>query len=235
MNNMTLAYESGEELDQKRLFRGNFNNRLREDVQPNVGRIQQVGTESYCSAYSSQQPDYIGFSRGRWCALSASPAWITGPSGNWDMHLVGASSGDADYRELFLGTIIFFRSRIHSEPAAHSDPASFWAIAGNTRRMENFVQRAERLSKAGNIDAALDIIYDNVDSLLSEGKLTTLDSLLKSAEVNALSTDLLLGLLTSTLPAKTKLLSRKDLFQAVEGELRKRKEWEDGILTGLEG
>jgi len=57
---------------------------------------------------------------------------------------------------------------------------------------------------------------------------------LRQVDVRIFSTDLLLGILTATLPAKSKLPSRTPFFGKVEAIIKRRGEWEKGLLTGLE-
>ena len=86
----------------------------------------------------------------------------------------------------------------------------------------------------GQTDAALDLIYDSVDELMKNGAYPRLDAVLKGMQVPNLSVDVLLGVLTATLPAKNRLTSRPSLFLAVEKTLRDRDQYEEGLLTGLE-
>ena len=44
----------------------------------------------------------------------------------------------------------------------------------------------------------------------------------------------LLALLTSTLPARSRLPYRPTFFSMVEKHLKSTNQWEDGLLTGLE-
>jgi hypothetical protein len=97
-----------------------------------------------------------------------------------------------------------------------------------------FVEQANRLVKIGQIDAALDLIYDRIDTFLINHKFGDVDSILKHVNAEQFSVDILLGLLTSTLPARTQLPARGAFFEKVEREITKRGEWEEGLLTGLE-
>jgi hypothetical protein len=103
-----------------------------------------------------------------------------------------------------------------------------------TSAPSDFLKRANALDRRKHTDAALDIIYDNIDIMLRDRKYETVDFILKSVNPSEFSVDVLLGLLTATLPARTKLPSRSEFFGKVEGEIRNRKEWEEGLLTGLE-
>jgi hypothetical protein len=98
----------------------------------------------------------------------------------------------------------------------------------------SFLEQAKRLAQRGQIDSALDIIYDQVDELLLAGEFHQVDDLLASATPEQLSIDLLLALLTSTLPAKSKLSNRSAFFRRVEDALQSRGELRDGLLIGLD-
>jgi hypothetical protein len=80
----------------------------------------------------------------------------------------------------------------------------------------------------------MDLIYDRIDELMRRDQLPALDALLQSAPADELTVDVLLALLTATLPVKKRLTSRPELFHRTESVLRERGEYEDGLLTGLE-
>jgi hypothetical protein len=102
-------------------------------------------------------------------------------------------------------------------------------------RCETFLQRSNRLSQSGNTDAGLDIVYDAVDELLRNGEFDELNQHLAALAVAKYSTDILIGLLTATLPARRRLSARPSLLTAVEATIRERGEYGEGILTGLDG
>ena len=90
------------------------------------------------------------------------------------------------------------------------------------------------LANDDHIDAALDVLYDRVDASLKKKQFQKIDDVLSEVDVNTLSVDILLGLLTATYPAKSKLPSRVAFFSAAEAAIKARGEWEDGLLAGLE-
>jgi hypothetical protein len=77
-------------------------------------------------------------------------------------------------------------------------------------------------------------LYDRIDHHLREARFSDVDSLLAHTDIASLSTSVIVGLLTATLPAKSRLPSRANLFKAAEALIKKRGEWEDDLLTGLE-
>jgi len=99
---------------------------------------------------------------------------------------------------------------------------------------ETFILRAQRLDSQRRTDAALDLIYDSIDGMMRKGEFSRLNLLLPQLNVNDLSADILLGLLTATLPARSRLSCRKEFYCDAEASLRDRDELEDGLLTGLE-
>lgn len=99
---------------------------------------------------------------------------------------------------------------------------------------ESFIDRAIRLEARGKTSAALDLIYDQVDERLIQGAFSEVDNVLAKAETSRLSSNLLVGLLTITLPARGKLVHRAEFLDRVQRELNRRGELEDGLLIGLD-
>jgi hypothetical protein len=97
----------------------------------------------------------------------------------------------------------------------------------------DLVARARRLDEKGQTDAALDLVYDAIDEKLRNGEFQDVDSMLAALHVADLSCDLLLGVLTATLPAKSRLPSRRAVLSETESVLKRRGEYEEGLLTGL--
>jgi len=120
-----------------------------------------------------------------------------------------------------------FADEIHRE----SSPGK---VSSRVTQCEPFVRRAQRLDEHGRTDAALDLIYDSIDQMLRNGQFSDLDTLLVRLPTNTLSADMLLGVLTATLPARSRLSNRMEFFHNVEASLKERGEFEDGLLTGLE-
>jgi hypothetical protein len=99
---------------------------------------------------------------------------------------------------------------------------------------EKFMERVMRLEEKGNIDTALDLLYDKIDAKLKAGQLGEIDMFLQKLNVAILSLDLLLGILTASLPARYKLPPRGVFYKKVEEVLKQRNEWEENLLSGLE-
>jgi hypothetical protein len=102
-----------------------------------------------------------------------------------------------------------------------------------SRFPSDLVPRAQALEESGHNDLALDIIYDEIDDLLRARRFALCASILDEVEPSRSSVDILLALLTATLPAKSELPTRDSFFRRVEHELRRRGEYDIGLLAGL--
>lgn len=107
------------------------------------------------------------------------------------------------------------------------------SAACSVGHQSNIIDHAKRLESYGHIERALDIIYDYVDDLARQARFDECDLVLASAEPELLSTDLLLAMLTATLPWKSRLRRRHHFFQSVQATLSARGESEEGVLAGL--
>jgi hypothetical protein len=141
-------------------------------------------------------------------------------------------------------------ARIRREAARESFPRDFKArfirakvskgyavksrFAQDVRTDQNVVLRANRLDKAGHTNAALDLLYDSIDETMRKGQFEQIDSILTQLPVPELSVNVLLGILTATLPAKRHLRSREKLYRDIRVTLKNRPGFEEGLLTGLE-
>lgn len=80
----------------------------------------------------------------------------------------------------------------------------------------------------------LDEIYSWADELMRAGRFQYLDAAIAAFHPEEMTTNNLLGVLTATLPAKSKLPARKAFYHDVERILTARGEMEPGLLAGLE-
>jgi len=96
-----------------------------------------------------------------------------------------------------------------------------------------FLANAVALERAGNLRDSLAIVYYRIDEMMKFGMIELLEEELSSVPTEEIGTDLLLGLLTATLPVKSQLPSRPALFKATKRLLKSRGHYEPGILDGL--
>ena len=83
-------------------------------------------------------------------------------------------------------------------------------------------------------DRILDKIYDNFDTLMRNGEFKEIDRILDRIQPEDYSSTLLIGYLTITGAAKSKLESRPALFDRIKKHLDDMGRNEPGLLDGLE-
>lgn len=107
-------------------------------------------------------------------------------------------------------------------------------VESTPHQPDTFFDRVRRLDAKGRADAALDLLYDKIDAMMWGGDFLEIDSMISGVTVSDCSLDILLGVLTATLPARSKLPSRAKFFRDVDEILKQRGKYENGLLTGLE-
>lgn len=98
----------------------------------------------------------------------------------------------------------------------------------------SFIERAQALDDREHFDTSLDLIYDSFDDLFRQEKWHKANRVLEEVDVSVLSVDIMLGILTATLPAARRLEYRGHLFGEIQASLAVRRELDDTILLGLE-
>lgn len=85
-------------------------------------------------------------------------------------------------------------------------------------------------------DQAMDKLFDLIDAQMKAAEFPKLSAMcgVVAERAGQLPSELLLGLLTATLPARSQLPDRTRLFQATRTRLDELDELEDGLLDGLE-
>ncbi len=125
-------------------------------------------------------------------------------------HAIGSAwAGDANDRfDRFVGAsdghvrIIFVTAVRDAFVQASSIP---WVGPDAGRRRTGLIARAQRLEARGHIDQAIDLIYDHFDGLARMQNFRACEQLLDETDANELSTDLIVSVLTATLPWKSRL------------------------------
>ena len=117
----------------------------------------------------------------------------------------------------------------HSEGLAGAMSTGFGSGASHA----GLVERARTLERFGDSATALDLVYDCIDDLLYSDRFSLVACCLLEVEVGTCSVDILLALLTSTLPAKQRIGTRAEFIRRVETELLRRGEDVVQLLAGL--
>lgn len=82
-------------------------------------------------------------------------------------------------------------------------------------------------------DGELDAIYAKVEHMMRADQLAELDAYVAAIPVSTSPVDTLLGVLTASLPVRSKLPSRARFVECVAAELKKRGEAVGELLDGL--
>ncbi len=90
------------------------------------------------------------------------------------------------------------------------------------------------LAERGKRDSAIDLLFDDFDGLMRNGEIRRIRRILVSLKYTELDTDILLAILTATLPVRSLLPERHSAFLEIQRVICERNEMEDGLLDGLE-
>lgn len=86
----------------------------------------------------------------------------------------------------------------------------------------------------GNVDDAVDIIFDRLDDALCEGDFRACDSVLRATDLSRLDTHAIVGFLSITLAAREQLHERSRFVTRAERRLRVlAPDRIDGLMSGL--
>jgi len=102
--------------------------------------------------------------------------------------------------------------------------------------MEFWLDKVMQLDREGQVDDAIDIVYENMDELLLDGKYQAAGEILEHIECDQLSEYLLIAFATITLTKKKIIPKRDDFMARVRDSLRRRgtdDEEIDDLLAGL--
>ena len=93
--------------------------------------------------------------------------------------------------------------------------------------------RCTALERQSRIDDAVDTLTEYIDNALIESEFDSVDDFLKELRVEDCSTDILITILTATLPANRELSERAAFVERVATELGKRNEPVRSLMWGL--
>jgi hypothetical protein len=97
-----------------------------------------------------------------------------------------------------------------------------------------WIDQVYSLVSRRQFDKAIDIVFAAVDDMLTNDQLDQCASLLQSVDLKRLETNLLVGLLTATLPVAARLPARTKFLDRAEARLRELAPARvDRLLAGL--
>lgn len=115
-----------------------------------------------------------------------------------------------------------------------SEQARYGGIRPDTVALQSSLADARSLEHVGRTQDAVNLIHRVLDAALRDGQFQAIDQMLERMDADLEGVDMLLSVLTATLPARDTLAHRAALFHAVERTLRSRALLEPGLLDGLE-
>lgn len=107
------------------------------------------------------------------------------------------------------------------------------AVETEERLMKPWLKESIDLEKQGDVEQALDVLFNHFDNMLLDGNFAECSDLLAELAVEEFSTNLLLTILTATLPAHYKLPGRMSCYLKVGEVITSRKEDSLSLLAGL--
>jgi hypothetical protein len=99
--------------------------------------------------------------------------------------------------------------------------------------LPDWMQAVRKLDENGQSDAALDEMFDHIDSMLSSQEFSDVDAILGAMPVEGPSLTLMMGLLSITRPAAQHLPSRRQYFDRVFRLCNAMRRDADSLLGGL--
>lgn len=96
------------------------------------------------------------------------------------------------------------------------------------------IDQLYQLVAAGEVDAALDLLFKTFDDLYDEGGFAECDAHIQAMDLDKLGVCLVVGVLSITLTPREKLASREEFLQRAESYLQRVvPDRLDGLLKGL--
>lgn len=103
----------------------------------------------------------------------------------------------------------------------------------NPLDITTFTNELIELDCEESINTALDLAFDRIDDAFLEGRFDWVDSFLEQVEVDRLSVELIVGVLTITASAEDKLRHRGKFRSQAEAVIKQRGRYNDQILRDL--
>ena len=87
--------------------------------------------------------------------------------------------------------------------------------------LHDFLEEVYKLSEAKDSDGALDLIFDQFDEILWDGRMSEIDALLDAVDVEKLGASVMLGFYSASYVARDFLSSRETFRTKIEQRLPK--------------
>lgn len=107
------------------------------------------------------------------------------------------------------------------------------ALEGPQSSVVSILYEASELADSGNSRKAIRMIYKQFKDLIVDEKISTIDSAFDIVDYDSLATDVVIAMLTITIPVKDRLANRAEALRSAHRLIEERKEPEDDLLVGL--
>ena len=97
----------------------------------------------------------------------------------------------------------------------------------------SILAKAQNYASTQHIDSALDLIYNTIETCLQAGSFRLVNEMFLEARPDWLNTHVILGLLTATLPARSKLSNWREFAIQSESVVKTRPEGKDDLFSHL--
>jgi hypothetical protein len=124
----------------------------------------------------------------------------------------------------------------HGGPEGSASHQAARMVSEENVNAETLLTDVYRLAGAGEIDAALDLIYKTIDDMMFDGNLDDVDEILRRADVTSVDASIVLGFLAITLPVANRLKHRSAYFAKTKTHLARSHSPDDvaSMFVGLE-
>src|SRR5690606_23764698 len=87
------------------------------------------------------------------------------------------------------------------------------SICESVHHAESFLARVQAFSDRKLLDSAIDFINEYFDAMFRQNEFSVCDAVLSAIPIYSVDTDILLAILTATLPARSRLQNRHSFFE----------------------
>ena len=117
--------------------------------------------------------------------------------------------------------------------AANIGPRNLFVSHVKEPTLEEVIREAEQKVATSDIAGAYKLIFRRIDQAMRAGDFNGIDAAIANALIGDFALEVLIALLTATLPARSKLASRDKLLEAAQQVAKDRRRWTATLFSGL--
>lgn len=100
--------------------------------------------------------------------------------------------------------------------------------------LKEVIHEAEQSVAKSDVAGAFKLIFRRVDQAMKASEFEEINTALAEISVSGATLEVLIALLTATLPARSKLAARRRFFEDVQQAAKDRGRWTKTLFSGLE-